>query len=131
MVPNPDKYVPKSFLDTWHKNVQRNLNYQLRNNDLFYTPLVRFEHLKNIPYFSFPVEWNTLNDIRFQSNKKTFQIALKNSLLEELVPAVPVPPPPTPPPPAPTLAPLTQLCQVTNQPLPIVSSSQSTLPLNC
>ena len=90
------KYAPKSFLDTWHKNVQRNLNYQLRNNDLFYTPLVRFEHLKNIPYFSFPVEWNTLNDIRFQSNKKTFQIALKNSLLEELVPAVPLPPPPPP-----------------------------------
>ena len=90
------KYAPKSFLDTWHKNVQRNLNYQLRNNDLFYTPLVRFEHLKNIPYFSFPVEWNTLNDIRFQSNKKTFQIALKNSLLEELLPAVPLPPPPPP-----------------------------------
>ena len=58
------KYAPKSFLDTWHKNIQRNLNYELRNNYLFYTPLVRYEHLKNIPYFSCPVEWNTLNDIQ-------------------------------------------------------------------
>ena len=92
------KYAPKSFLDTWQKNTQRNLTYQLRNNDLFYTPLLNYEHLKNIPFFSFPSEWNNLNDLRFQTNKITFQIALKNALLDELSPSIPPlnHPPPSP-----------------------------------
>ena len=75
------------------KNTQRNLTYQLRNNDLFYTPKLSYEHLKNIPYFSFPTEWNNLTDLRFQTNKKTFHIALTNALLDELSPLEPPPPP--------------------------------------
>ena len=86
------EYAPKSFLEIWHTNVQRNLNYQLGNNDQYYIPLIKYDHLKNIPFFSFPAEWNTLEDLRFQTNKITFQIALKSSLLTELSPS---PPPPT------------------------------------
>ena len=76
-----NKYAPKSFLQVWIKNEQRNINYPLRNNDQLFIPTVNFDSLKNIPLFSFPAEWNSIGDLRFQTNKITFQIALKDKLL--------------------------------------------------
>ena len=49
-----NKYAPKSFLQVWIKNEQRNINYPLRNNDQLFIPTVNFDSLKNIPLFSFP-----------------------------------------------------------------------------
>ena len=66
------KYAPKTFLDVWQKNANRNLNFELRNNDLFTIPRANLEYLKNIPFFSYPAEWNTLGDLRFQNKKITF-----------------------------------------------------------
>ena len=66
------KCAPKTFLDVWQKNANRNLNFELRNNDLFTIPRANLEYLKNIPYFSYPAEWNTLGDLRFQNNKISF-----------------------------------------------------------
>ena len=93
------KYAPKTFHNIWPKNENRDLNYSLRNNDQYSLPKLNFESLRNIPFFSFPAEWNALNEIRFQSNKITFQINLKNNLIAELVPQIPYPPPPPLPPP--------------------------------
>ena len=76
------KYAPKTFLDkliSGKKNANRNLNFELRNNDLFTIPRANLESLKNVSYFSYPAEWNTLGDLRFQNNKITFQINLKTT----------------------------------------------------
>ena len=100
------KYAPSSFQDTWQKNEARNLNYELRNNDLYTIPKINLVSLNNIPFFSYPAEWNSLGDLRFQNNKITFQINLKYNLLEELSPAIPyIPPPPPLPPPPPSPSP--------------------------
>ena len=90
------KYAPKTFLNIWQKNEARNLNYELRNNDPFIIPKINLaSRYSNIHYFSYPSEWNSLGDLRFQNNKITFQINLKHNLLEELSPSTPyIPPPP-------------------------------------
>ena len=76
---------PVTFSNTWTKNENRNLNYELRNADLFATPRVNYVYLKNAPFFAFPAEWNNLEmEIRLQRNKCTFQKALKAKLLSEL-----------------------------------------------
>ena len=78
-------YCLPSFLDTWQKNHQRNPNLNLRNANDFYLPITRIESLKLLPIYSFPYEWNKLaNEVKFQHNRFTFKIALKNHLLEEL-----------------------------------------------
>ena len=45
-------YAPKSCIKIWHKNEQRNINYQLKNNDLYYIISINYNHLKTIPLFS-------------------------------------------------------------------------------
>ena len=86
------------------------MNKETLTTHLETIPLIKYDHLKNIPFFSFPAEWNALDDLRFQTNKITFQIALKNNLISELSP---VPPQPllisNPPPLLPTQ--LSQVCQ--------------------
>jgi hypothetical protein len=39
---------------------------------------------KRILHYSLPAAWNTGGDIRFQQNKITFRIALKDKLLGEI-----------------------------------------------
>ena len=78
-------YGPPTFTETWPKNFQRNINYNLRNVDSYSIPRVNFEFLRNAPVFSFPLEWNKLDEIRQQRNKITFQFALKNKLMQELI----------------------------------------------
>ena len=53
-------YCPETFRNTWSKNVNRNVNYELRNSDLFKTPRINFTYLKNSQLFYFPAEWNKL-----------------------------------------------------------------------
>ena len=45
------KYGPKTFHDIWQKNEARNLNYELRNNDLFTIPKINLVSLNNTPLF--------------------------------------------------------------------------------
>ena len=79
------QHGPATFRETWTKNVNRNVNYELRNADLFETHRVNYAYLKNSPFFAYPVEWNNLEiEIRLQRNKCTFQKALKFKLLSEL-----------------------------------------------
>ena len=73
-------YAPKSFQQVWIKNEQRNINYPLRNNDQLFIPTVNFDSLKNIPLFSVPAEWNSIEDLRFQSKKNPSKLAKKITL---------------------------------------------------
>ena len=44
------KYAPSTFQEVWQKNEDRNLNYELRNNNLFSLPKVNLASLKNLPF---------------------------------------------------------------------------------
>ena len=77
-------YAPPSFKNTWTLNEEREQAYELRNNSDFQLPAPRIEFFKKQPIYSLPFEWNQLDDVRFQNNKITFQINLKNNLLNSL-----------------------------------------------
>jgi len=77
-------YCLPTFSTTWPKNNQRQ-NHNLRNANDFYVPVPRVESFKNIPLYSFPVEWNSLpEEIKYQNNRTTFKIALKDFLLNAI-----------------------------------------------
>jgi hypothetical protein len=78
------KYGPKSFLETWQTNSDRDQPHDLRNHERFKIPFLRIDLFKKSPYYSLLIEWNKLDDNRLQSNKTTFQFEIKNKLLEEL-----------------------------------------------
>jgi hypothetical protein len=77
-------YAPVSFAETWPLNDVRNLNYNLRNVSEFFVTPPRFEGFRRFPIYSFPTVWNNLDNIKLQSNKTTFCIELKRSLLENV-----------------------------------------------
>ena len=77
-------YAPPSFESTFPVNQNRNLNHDLRNQNKYIIPGVRIESFKKFPLYTFPQAWNNLGDLGFQVNRTTFQIALKNYLMEEL-----------------------------------------------
>jgi hypothetical protein len=78
------KYAPTSFLNTWHLNEVRNLNYNLRNVAEFAIIPPRFEGFKKFPLYSFPSTWNNLDEVKLHRNRTTFKIELKRKFLESL-----------------------------------------------
>lgn len=70
-------YAIKSFKDVFPKNNTREIDYELRNANDFTVPQARIEMYKRFPPFSFPNAWNQIGDLKFQTNKTTFKIALK------------------------------------------------------
>ncbi len=86
-------YSPSSFNDSFKKR-DVNPNYNLRNRAIFATPTVRIEMFKKFPLYTFPITWNLSGDISFQTNKITFQIALKNLLNSDCYEAQQNHPPP-------------------------------------
>ncbi len=46
--------------------------------------LPRLEAFEKIPLYSIRMAWNNAGDIRFQNNRITFKIALKDKLLDEI-----------------------------------------------
>jgi hypothetical protein len=77
-------YMIPSFANVWNKNENREMERQLRNDDLFQIPPPRCEFFKKIPLYSLPFEWNNIGDLRFQANPITFSFALKNTLFEQV-----------------------------------------------
>ena len=77
-------YAPESFTNVWTVNENREHDYQLQNNNEFVLPAPRIEFLKKQPIYTLPHEWNKIGDIRFQHNKTTFRIELKNNLFNQL-----------------------------------------------
>ncbi len=53
-------YAPPSFRDVWSLNESRELNYELRNHDIFVIPTVRIELFRKIPLYALSHEWNNL-----------------------------------------------------------------------
>ena len=76
------KYSPKALHNTWVTNNQREINQELRDANALYVPFARTEHVKKLPYFSFPKLWNELSDFKLTSNSTTFKIAIKYHLHE-------------------------------------------------
>jgi hypothetical protein len=75
-------YAPPTFLNSFIKNNNRNIDHNLRNVNDFLIPFARIDFFKKIPMYSMPKTWNDdIGDLRFQHNKTTFQIALKDHLL--------------------------------------------------
>jgi hypothetical protein len=78
-------YGLQSFIDLWQRNSDRNPGLNLRNANDFFIPVPRVDSFKKIPLYSFPSEWNNLADeLKFQFNRYTFKVALKQHLLESL-----------------------------------------------
>jgi hypothetical protein len=77
-------YAPAAFLNTWHKNSQRNTGHELRNENDYTLPVPRIEFFKKIPIYSLPAAWNNAGVIRYQQNRTTFKIALKEKFLNEI-----------------------------------------------
>jgi hypothetical protein len=81
-------YAPPAFSDTWTKNNTRDLDYNLRNADLFIIPNIRIEHFRKNPLVSLPTAWNEIGEeLRLQHNRTTFKIALSYHLFEQLLTA--------------------------------------------
>jgi hypothetical protein len=79
------KYAQNSLIEQFPKNLSRDTNHELRNANDFIVPFARTESFKKIPLFSLPKIWNEeIGDLRLQHNKITFQIALKDHLLDSL-----------------------------------------------
>ena len=78
------KYAPKTFANIWQTNVDRDLDYNLRNMNDFTLPAPKTEFFKRQPLYTLPLEWNNLDEIKLQHNCTTFQICLKNNLLNEI-----------------------------------------------
>ena len=79
-----NNYAPVSFSNVWTKNIEREQQYELRNENNYVLPRPRFEGFKKYPLYSFAKTWNESGDLRLYSNPTTFKIALRNQLLEQL-----------------------------------------------
>ena len=77
-------YAPKSFQNIFFLNVNRDINYELRNADAYLVPAARIELFKKFPLFSFPTAWNEVGLLAYYSNKITFSIALKEHVFSLL-----------------------------------------------
>jgi hypothetical protein len=74
-------YAPLAFRNMFPRNVERNLNYVMRNEHELQIPFVRIEWFKKYPLYSLPTEWNRIDiGIQHQSNKCTFSIVLREYL---------------------------------------------------
>jgi len=79
-------YGLPTFMNCWIKNGISNQNLNLRNADDYYIPNPRVDSFKNIPLHSFALEWNNLaEEIKYQYNRITFKIALKEHLFNSLI----------------------------------------------
>ena len=64
----------------WLTNEQHENHYDLRDAHQLYIPFARTDHVKRMPYFSFPRIWNELPDFKLTNNATTLKIALKYHL---------------------------------------------------
>ena len=81
------QYAPASVNGTWNKNLNRENNFNLRNADDYILPSgsSKDRTSKTHPSILFRLAWNELDDLKFQFNRKTFQLALKESLLNSQI----------------------------------------------
>jgi hypothetical protein len=99
-------YASPAFLGHWTRNADRDMPYELRNEQDFALPRIKYSCLKRLPFYSFAECWNNATDNKYIQNPYTFKIALKLDLLSPS-PTIPTPPGPLPiaPPPIPPFLP--------------------------
>ena len=79
------KNLPPSFDETWQRIEQVNNRYNLRNNDNFRLPNIRYFYLDKHPLFNFPKLYNNLNEeIKQINNRFNFVVSLKSYFLQHL-----------------------------------------------
>ncbi len=98
--------APASLLNLWPKNVDRNQNYNLRNNNDYQIPRANYNFYTRSPAYSFTTLWNESNLVTPHRNPITFKIAVKHMLLNDDPIPILTPPPPPPHPPPPPLPPI-------------------------
>ena len=49
-----NNYAPVSFSNVWTKNIEREQQYELRNENNYVLPRPRFEGFKKYPLYTFP-----------------------------------------------------------------------------
>jgi hypothetical protein len=77
-------YCPPSLRNIFPRNDIRDISQNLRNADDITIPFPRIELFKKSLLYRLPTEWNTLNDLKLQHNKTTFEIGLKEHLFQLL-----------------------------------------------
>jgi hypothetical protein len=74
------EHAPTSFLNIWTTLEQRHPELNLRNATDISLPFPRIELYKKLPIYSLPSAWNETGDFRYQRNRFTFQMALREFL---------------------------------------------------
>ena len=74
-------YSSSSLSEIFTRNIDRPADYELRNNDDFSIPRVKYEYLKRFPLYNLPKIWNTANGYKYLANPTFFRSALKTDLL--------------------------------------------------
>jgi hypothetical protein len=82
-------YAPSAFIGHWTRNADRGLSYELRHNDDFFLPRIRYSFLDRMPLFSLPSEWNKASPNKFNHNRYTYNVAISHELLPPLAPELP------------------------------------------
>jgi len=83
------EYAHTSFSNIWLKNNSIERAYSLRNDDLYTLPAPNFETFKLFPLYTYPKIWNEMSQsytFCMQRNATTFKIALRDTLLMQLLP---------------------------------------------
>ena len=66
-----NKMLPQTFISTWLLNSELGNAYNLRNASDFNITRLRYQYLKDHPFFFFPKAWNDLNSAYNTSLEKT------------------------------------------------------------
>jgi hypothetical protein len=78
-------HCPSSLLNIFQQNEQREIPHNLRNNEDYVVHYPRIELFKKSLLYRLPTEWNSLAVLKYQHNKITFEIGLKEHLLSSIL----------------------------------------------
>jgi hypothetical protein len=78
-------HCPPSLLNIFQQNEQREIPHNLRNTEDYVVPYPRIELFKKSLLYRLPTEWNSLVVLKYQHNKITFEIGLKEHLLSSIL----------------------------------------------
>ena len=77
--------APDSFSNLWKKNSANQGERPLRNANDYVLPFPHTELFKRSPLYTLPLEWNKMDDNKYNQNRCTFKTAVKYKLLHEVL----------------------------------------------
>jgi hypothetical protein len=81
-------YAPDSFSNIWTKNAVNQGQRPLRNAEDFMMPNPRTELFKRSPLYTLPLEWNNMDENKYNHVRPTFKTAVKFKLLNEILDSI-------------------------------------------